>query len=372
MRVRSAIVLILASICISSAENLDVAGINSKVQEGLKAREASAAAFAQGKEEEGASLAAKSAELLEQARTEYEALGAAESSDIGVLFGYADTLNELGDFDLAEKALLRAVAADPESAEAWFKLGQTEGKLGPRGESRGIRALRRAVAIEPKSGITVQANASLGALYQQSGLFELARDAYQRALDQDPAHAGSKLAVASLDAREGKMVKAKEAYDSIANASSDYGPFIAQTLSVALDEFEQSRRWLDDTAEAHFAYAELLVRAGRLPDAFWPLSRALKLDDQNYVGWNLMGSILRSLGQTKGARDAFARSLALNADQPRTAQALGELEKELADPSQSSAPQNAQSPNTHAPQTDATQAPQPDLSPPSPMAETTQ
>ncbi|NUM56366.1 MAG: tetratricopeptide repeat protein [Candidatus Hydrogenedentes bacterium] len=344
---RFQVVLITSALCgmASFAQSLDIAGISEKVAEGLKARDASAAAFGQGNQEEGAKLAETSTKLLREARAEYEANGAGESDDPDALMAYADVLNELGDYDLAEKSLLRAVSIDPEIASAWFKLGQTEGKLGPRAESRAIRALRRAAAIEPKTDITVQANASLGALYQQSGLFDFAREAYERALEQDPTHVGSKLAIASLDAREGKMVKAKAAYDSVEKASSDYAPFITRTLGVALEEFSQSRRWLDDTAESHLAYAELLVRAGRLPEAYWPLNRSLKLNDQDYVGWNLMGSILRSMGQTKGARDAFGKSLALNANQPRTTQVIAELDKELAATASAPAPTEGQAPN---------------------------
>jgi tetratricopeptide (TPR) repeat protein len=317
------------------AQAVDAAGIKVKVEEALKAKQSSGEALARNELEEGRRFANLSAKLLGEAREEYESIRAAESLNPALLIDYSDLLSEMGDHDLAEKVLLRAVALDRENASAWLKLGQAEAALGTKSETRAIRSLRRAAAIEPKSDATVQANASLGALYQQSGLYDFAREAYGKALDQDPAHVGSKLAIASLDAREGQMVKAKDAYDSIGSASTDYAPFITRTLGVALDDFAQSRRWLPDTAETHLAYAELLVRAGRLPDSYWPLSRAVKLDSQNFVAWNLMGSVLRAMNQLKGSREAFVKSLALNADQPRTRDAIAELDKTLAAPGDS-------------------------------------
>lgn len=326
--------LITASICITTAyaQRADVSALQAKVAEGLKARDASAAAFAQGQADEGRKLGETSVTLLREARGAYDALGAAESNDFDTLMAYADLLVEQGDHDLAEKVLLRAIDIDRESAKAWLKLGQTEARLGPRSETRAIRSLRQAAAIEPKSEATVQANASLGALYQQAGLYDFARETYAKALEQDPNHVGSKLAIAALDARGGDMVKANKAYEEVEKNSVEYGAFIKNTLSIALRDFEQSRRWLDDTAETHLAYAELLVRAERLQDAIWPLNRSLKLDDSNYVAWNLMGSALRVMNQLKPARDAFAKSLALNADQPRTREAINALDQALPEP----------------------------------------
>ncbi len=349
---RTCLTLIVATVSLAAAyaQDADTASIQAKVAEGIKTRDASVAAFAQGQADEGRKLGETSVTLLREAREAYDAMGAAESNDFGVLVAYADLLVEQGDHDLAEKALLRAVDVDRESAQAWLKLGQTESRLGPRSETRAILSLRQAAAIEPKSEATVQAYASLGALYQQAGLYDFARETYAKALEQDPNHVGSKLAIAALDARDGDMVKANTAYGEVEKNSADYGGFIQNTLSIALQDFEQSRRWLDDTAESHLAYAELLVRAERLQDAIWPLNRSLKIDESNYVAWNLMGSALRAMNQLKPARDAFAKSLALNADQPRTREAIDAIDKVLpAAPTPTPQPtQDAQPPATEA------------------------
>ncbi|MCC6796216.1 MAG: tetratricopeptide repeat protein [Candidatus Hydrogenedentes bacterium] len=318
-----------ASFCLTAAFPQSTTGLREKVAEGLKARDASAAAFAKGQADEGRKLGETSEMLLREARDAYDAMGAAESGDFDLLMAYADLLVEQGDHDLAEKALLRAVEIDRESAIAWLKLGQTEARLGPRSETRAIQSLRQAAAIEPKSEATVQAYASLGALYQQAGLYDFARETYGKALEQDPKHVGSKLAIAALDARDGEVVKANTAYQEVEKESTEYRGFIKNTLGIALQDFEQSRRWLNDSAEDHLAYAELLVRAERLEDAIWPLNRSLKLDGSNYVAWNLMGSALRAINQIKPARDAFAKSLELNPDQPRTREAIDAIDKVL-------------------------------------------
>lgn len=320
------------------AQPLDVAGIRGKVEEASKARRASEAAYAENKPDEGRRLLEEAQKLLNEARAEYEAIGAPHSDDPKLLTDYADLLLGSGDYDLAEQVLLRAVKANPEDAAVWLKLGQTQAALGPKSESRAILSLRKAVSIEPKTKSTVQANASLGALYQESGLYEFAREAYLKAIAQDPEHIGSKLALASLDAREGEMVKANEAYESIESQTAEYAPFIKRTLGPALNGFAQSRRWLPDTAEMHLAYAELLIRADRLEESFWPLNRSLKLDDKNYIAWNLMGSVMRGMNRLRGSREAFMRSLELNPDQPRTREALTELDRQLSEADAHSAP----------------------------------
>lgn len=320
------------------AQLLDAAGIRDKVEEASKARRASEAAYAENKPDEGRRLLQNAQKLLSEARADFEAIGARHSNDPKLLTDYADLLIGAGDYDLAEQVLLRAVKIDPEDAAIWLKLGQTQAALGPKSESRAIRSLRKAASIEPKTKSTVQANASLGALYQESGLYEFARESYLKAIAQDPEHMGSKLALASLDAREGKMVKANEAYESIESQTTEYAPFIKRTLGPALDGFAQSRRWLPDTAEMHLAYAELLIRADRLEESFWPLNRSLKIDDKNYIAWNLMGSVMRGMNRLKGSREAFMRSLELNPDQPRTREALTELDRQLSESGASGAP----------------------------------
>ncbi|MBM3289459.1 MAG: hypothetical protein FJY92_04840 [Candidatus Hydrogenedentes bacterium] len=327
----SAIVVVLALGALAAfAAELDREGIKSKVEDAVKARDAGARAAAEGKADEAKQLAETSARLFDEARAGYASLRAGESDDVSLLIDYADSLSATGDYDLAEKPLLRAVAIDRENAAAWLKLGQTEGQLGPSSESRAIRSLRRAAEIEPKTAVTVQANASLGAMYQQSGLYDFAREAYAKALEQQPDHVGATLAIAALDAREGQMVKAKAAYDAVGEKAMQYASFVERTLGMALADFDQSRRLLEDTAEMHLAYAELLARAGRLSDSYWPLNRALKLDGTNYVAWNLMGSVLRTMGNLSAARNAFEKSLALNADQPRTRDAIADVDQALA------------------------------------------
>ncbi|MDZ4860566.1 MAG: hypothetical protein SGI88_16440, partial [Candidatus Hydrogenedentes bacterium] len=54
--------------------------------------------------------------------------------------------------------------------------------------------------------------------------------------------------------------------------------------------------------------------------------RSLRIDGKNFAALNLMGSVYRGLNRLRGAREAFMRSLELNADQPRTRQALDELD----------------------------------------------
>jgi len=323
----------------AQAQTPSVEEIKAKVEEAYRTRDAANDAFAKENAEEGQKLNLRAAELFREARRDYEQINAAESSDTGLILDYVKLLNDMGDYDLSEKAMLRAAKIAPDDAAVWLLLGQTQAALGPASELFAIRSLRRATEIEPTSSATVDAYASLGALYQQAGLYEFSREAFTETLKLDPGHVGAKLTVASLNAREGKMAAAEEAFDSVESLSSDHGAYIRSTLGPALNAFEDSRRWLPDTAAEHFAYAKLLVRVDRLQDCIWPLGRAVKLDDQNYAAWNLYGSVYRSMNRNRGAREAFMRSLELNPDQPRTRQALDELDAmEAADPGSTTTP----------------------------------
>lgn len=283
------------------------------------------AAAAQGDEASMRQHAEKLNDLLQQARQAYDSAGAASADDPDVLDTYARLLNEMGDYDLAEQARLRAVALGPENAQRWFALGETQGLLGAQGANRAVRSLRKALSLSDDPETNSRIHAALGAIFLQEGLYALSRESLEAALKEKPDHIGAAITLASLDVREGKIGAASARLDSMGEIPPGSLDLLQRSMSNALNDFDRSRRWMDDTAANHLAYAKLLVRAGRFQDCPLPLERAAQLNPSDVVTWNLLGSVYRGLNHVEGARRAFEKSLAINPDQPRTQEALREL-----------------------------------------------
>ncbi len=243
--------------------------------------------------------------------------------DLAVYAGYR---KELGDYDLAEASLVRALTISPDRAELWFALGEVQALLGTDGEARAIKSLRKAIELDQGPELSAKAHAALGALFLQQGLFDFARTELEDAIEADPNHIGARITLASLDVRDGAIGKASESLDALGEIGPQYMSLMQRTIEKALFDFSEARRWMPDTADNHLAYSKLLVRAGRPAESILPLERAAELDPDNYVTWNLLGSMYRGFDRIEDARKAFARSLELNPDQPRTRSAMEELD----------------------------------------------
>ncbi|MCP4641550.1 MAG: tetratricopeptide repeat protein [bacterium] len=265
--------------------------------------------------------------LFDEAAVDYEAALTKNPDSAEAACGYAALLIQRGDADLAVEALDRAVVKNPDSGAVWLTLGQAHGAWGPKHAGDAEKALRRAIALEPESKVGKSALATLGAQYWEQGLYAFSRKAFERLLAMEPENTGGRIALAALDFREGNVASAASALDSLKKVSPEQAAIIDRFLNEARTRFEATRRSFPDTAEAHLAYAKLLIRTNQLPQSVAPLQRAVHLDPGNHVTWNLLGSVLGALGKSDKAREAFERSLEITPDQPRTRQALEGLKK---------------------------------------------
>ncbi|MFA6239675.1 MAG: tetratricopeptide repeat protein [Candidatus Hydrogenedentales bacterium] len=255
------------------------------------------------------------------ARERFDRARAGESNDIDLLFEYVQLLQQMEDYDLAESTLTRAVSLQPENALAWTELGEAQAARGEKHSADAIRSLRKAASLDAEPETTARAFASLGALYQEIGLYDFSRESLSKALEIKPDHRGAIIALASLDLRNGDVAKASSALDALGTIP-ELQPFLQHTIERGLIDFDASRRWMPDLPENHLAYAKLLARVGRMGEAVWPLRRCVKMQQDNFVAWNLLGSVYRGLERPQEAREAFEKSLAINPDQPRTRQVL--------------------------------------------------
>ncbi len=268
---------------------------------------------------------------LEKIRALFELGGAADSNDADALQDYADVLRSMGDTDLAVKALERAVHIEPNAAKAWLSLGENEATLGSAHAPNAQRALRQAATLldtprsddERKTALSV--HRALGRLYYENGLYDLSRQAFLHAHELAPDDAEAHVGLAMLDVRDGKILDASNALDAINADSFRANMMIGQMLDPALDAFDESRRWFPDTAQDNAAYAKLLIRANRINQSVPPMERAVKLDPNQYVYWNLLASVNRPLNNVSRMREAYEHSLALNPNQPFVQEALAQL-----------------------------------------------
>lgn len=249
---------------------------------------------------------------------------------------YAAVLRALGDFDL-EVDLWRGVTArQPDDAEAWVALGRAGFSAGPAYSDEAFDAFRRAVALAPAAGTLADAHNGLGYAYYRAGLYPLAAEAFDAALAADAKHVKSLLGRTALQVRNGEVVAAAQTLDALAPDAVDAAAArdFQQVLELALRDFTERRLWFNDTAENHFAYARLLLRANRLPESVGPLERTVKREPGNYQAWNMLGSVYVQLGELEPAIAAFERSLAINPAQPRTQERLDNLRRshQQADP----------------------------------------
>lgn len=258
-------------------------------------------------------------EEAEQAVSLLEALETAVSSEQPAfgLVVLGQRLGELGNWDVAEQALLRAVAEFPTYAEAWAILGEVRQNLGEDGYS----ALRRAKELNPVSDIVQTAMAlywrrqnqpliaasylrvladkypqqgrwqvEIGATLAESGDLIDAMRAYQRAVEIEPENAALWRALAIFSAANGFDAQAYT-LPAAARALALDGQN-SQTLSMAgfvylhlgdlqkAEQFLQQALEIDDAnASANLYLGQVYIEMGRISQAFRPLSRAAKAND---------------------------------------------------------------------------------------------
>lgn len=298
--------------------------VRQKLAECEKEREAIMGASARGEFETLEQHAAKAQELLTTVRALFDETHAATATDPELLADYANVLGWMGDYDLAAEALRRATTFGPDNAATWLALGRTLSALGGDHAAEAEQALRESLRLDSTSETAANAYLALGRLYRMSGLRDLANESYAKALEVAPDNMRIRAAMVLVKIRGGNLLEASQDLDTIQDVPIEFTSECAE----AIRDFEASRRWIPDTPEGHLAYGKLLIRVERLQDAMAPLERSLKLDPQQYVVWNFLGSVCRQLDQRGRAREAFAKSLEINPDQPRTQTALAELETE--------------------------------------------
>ena len=269
----------------------------------------------------------KAQEYLKQAKRLYDEAGAASADDVDVLREYGTVLMKGGDFDLAAEAFQRAAKRSPGDAALWRELGRALSLLGHPRAREAVDALRHCLAIDPSSTGAADTQATLGRVYRQEGLYDLARECFQKSLELNPDSVPAKVGLIGLKIQDGEMAEASDGIDKLGALPPEYAAQLPGLLGESVQHFQESRLWFPDTAENHIAYARILFRVGGIEEALEAAERSAKLDPSLYTTWNFIGDLSFQMNRAERAREAYTRSLELKPDQPMTQERLDSLKK---------------------------------------------
>ncbi len=314
--------LLLVTACSNSA---DVETARQRLLDMSREVDAMNQAVAQGNAEAAQQHQAEATRLLRAARYLYESGGAERSNDPRVLAGFADVLRQTGDFDLAARMYRNATHQIDDDATLWLNLGKSLAALDESGYSEAKAALEKCAELATDNALKAEALFELATVYRRMGLYDFAGEYLQQSLELRPEADNVRVFLAAHWARRGDVLSASAELDRLTARTPETASLVRDIMGTALADFESYRHKFADSAPTHLAYAKLLISVGRNDEAVPALERSLELDGSNFVVWNYLGSVSREVGNSKRAREAFERSLALNPDQPRTTQALQEL-----------------------------------------------
>lgn len=261
---------------------------------------------------------------LHEAKAAFEAAGIRRSQDDAARSRYVEVLGTLGDHDLAGDFLQSWIVDGGDTPERQLALGEAWLACGPTHREAAFAALTSA---RERGGDDVRARAvaRLGDLYYREGLYEHAEAAYTQALEANAEDVETRIALAALKARAGDLAGASAALDAIGMAAQPHDAFTRERLRDALYDFDAQRRWFPDSVGNQRAYARLLYRAARLPEAVMAARRATELDAGDAPTWNFLAAMHLQMGQTEQGAAAYERSLQADPNQPQVRVALERL-----------------------------------------------
>lgn len=312
----------------AGASNADLVPVRIKIKDYHTEKAAADAATGQNRADEAMEHMTKARAALREAVILCEQAGAQTSSDLEVLTQYAEALQLNGDYDLAAETLQRALKSSPNAAVLWMKLGENQMNIGPAWREKAFVSLKKAIDLDGASPEAAQAWSLLGDLYWHEALPDIAREHYAQAQKLAPEEVWAKIALAALDIREGRVLEGSKAIDDLGKKAQSYDVETRERLREALTSFSNTRRSFQDTAENHAAYARLLYRAARFPEAVLALQRATQLNPADTATWNFAASLYAQLGNLSKAKDACQKSLEADPNQPDTRDMLNKIEAE--------------------------------------------
>lgn len=219
--------------------------------------------------------------------------GARIASNVHQITGLS--YQRMGRLDEAINELRRAVDADLENPQAYFRLALC---LDETGRSREALPLyERTVEIAPSFA---PALIRLAANYRQLGRLDDARRLYEQTLRDNPFDVPASLALAELD----------------------IGVATAESLAAARDRLERLLAWMPDNAVAHTHLGVTLQALGQTADAIRAYSEALRINPGEVTAMLNLAQLYEGIGRVSSAEElygALGATSALTVEQALTA-----------------------------------------------------
>ncbi len=242
-----------------------------------------------------ASVPARRAEALPWLRRAFEAGRAEGVRDGRIALELGSLQLEAGQVDEAVETLEQAVALEPESAEAHYRLGTALGRAGD--QDRAAKALERFQALSAGTD----------------------------AADWDDKRIGTTLNEAQQAASQNRLDEAIGVLDQLLNERPD--EFRALILkgkvlfsmgkrSEAALAMASAARLAPGLLEPHYLEGVFRLTLEELPAAEKALRRALAIDDREALAHQMLGVALLKSGRAQEAIPYFERALELDADNP--------------------------------------------------------
>lgn len=317
-------------LCAAASPGQDFGAAARHVTQHGEALEAAARARAEGDLARVQGNEQAAAAHLRDARRIFEAGRVLASGDVEAITIYAEALGLLGDADLGAEALEAAISLRPEDALLRARRAALLAEVGGHARAEAFAAALEALEKTETGEAALLAHQVLGRLFFRESMPALAREHWEAALALESEDAEAIIGLAALDARAGRVAAADAALEGLGRRALAHDTAIRRKLRPALWDFDRFRLLIEDEAEEHAAYARLLYRAARAPEAAVALQRATQLDGDRIELWLLQGGILSQLGNLRGARHAYREALRLDPEQEGLRRTLEQLDAAIA------------------------------------------
>ncbi len=246
-----------------------------------------------------------------------EIRSAARSADRSFVFlSSGRALASLGEWEAANEAFQRAIRINPNFAEAWAYLGESEQHL----HRDGFPQLKRARALNPRS---LAANTFLALYWQREGRYDLATLYLQVAEEIEPDNPAIQAELGRTLALAGKLQKAEAHYQRAAQlASNDPGywrklaefsiTYQYQVRQLGLSAARQALLLNPDDIASLVVMAQVMSLLGDTLSALRFLDRAIQ-NDNSYASAHLhLGIVYLLRGESQKASRELSLALELS------------------------------------------------------------
>ncbi len=213
-----------------------------------------------------------SQEMLDKSIEQYEKITELQPQDVQawLMLGRLQKINH--DSLSAEAAYKKVLELDPDNEDALIQLGLVYSDLGDR--PRAVEIFQRAVKKDPSA----RTLSYLAATYEEMNRFDLAAQAYQKAMEAAPENIELKRAYASSLLRANKIEEARKVFEEVAAADpKDYQAHLRLAqIYRQRGKLEQARKALDAALEAAPGNLEVLYTNVGLLEAEGKVDEAIQ------------------------------------------------------------------------------------------------